>query len=97
MSSEVVGRVFGDPYERPDGSTVIPVSRICGGSRPKTVPLGVFVIHDGKASWTPAVDGSRLAMGGLLVGLTATVLSGIAMVRRPPWPDIIIRRRDLTD
>jgi hypothetical protein len=51
-------------------------------------PVGVFVIKDGNASWEPAVDATRIAVMGLSVGLLATALAGIAMVRRPPWPDL---------
>jgi hypothetical protein len=71
-------RVFGQPHETADGATVIPVLR----------PAGVFVVKDGKAVFTPAVNGERLAMMGILVGLVAAALAGIAMVRRPPWPDL---------
>ena len=59
-------------------------------------PAGVFVIKDGTASWVPAVDAGRIAMMGILVGLVASTLAGVAMVRRPPWPDLhgdVSRRR----
>jgi hypothetical protein len=71
-------RVFGQPYETADGATVIPVLR----------PPGVFVVKDGKSIFTPAVNGERLAMMGILVGLISAALAGLAMVRRPPWPDL---------
>jgi hypothetical protein len=71
-------RVFGQPYETADGATVIPVLR----------PPGVFVVKDGKSIFTPAVNGQRLAMMGILVGLISAALAGLAMVRRPPWPDL---------
>lgn len=70
--------VFGQQYETPDGATVIPVSK----------PVGVFVVKDGKPVWSPATDDTRIALMGILVGLVATLLAGIAMVRRPPWPDL---------
>src|ERR1700710_2507071 len=70
--------VFGERYQTPDGATVIPVSK----------PVGVFVIKDGKPVWSPAMDGTRIAMMGVLVGLVSAILAGIAMVRRPPWPDL---------
>lgn len=69
---------FGQQYQTPDGATVIPVSK----------PVGVFVVKDGKPVWSPAVDGTRLAMMGILVGLVSATFAGIAMVRRPPWPDL---------
>jgi len=70
--------VFGQQYQTSDGATVIPVSK----------PAGVFVIKDGKPIWAPAVDGTRIALMGILVGLVATTLAGVAMVIRPPWPDL---------
>jgi hypothetical protein len=70
--------VFGQQYETPDGATVIPVAR----------PVGVFVVKDGKPIWSPATDDTRIALMGILVGLTATLLAGVALVRRPPWPDL---------
>jgi hypothetical protein len=77
-------RVFGKVYETADGTTVIPVTK----GREPVRPAGVFVVKDGKASWMPAADGERIAMMGILVGLVAAALAGIAMVRRPPWPDL---------
>ena len=70
--------VFGQQYETPDGATVIPMAK----------PVGVFVVKDGKPIWSPATDDTRIALMGILVGLIATLLAGIAMVRRPPWPDL---------
>ena len=78
-------RVFGKTYETADGSTVIPVTTVRRGS-PR--PAGVFVVKDGRAAWVPAVDGERIAMMGILVGLVSAALAGVAMVRRPPWPDL---------
>ena len=66
---EVPQRVFGEPYDRADGTTVIPVARITGGKHPKAKPLGIFVVRDGETTWTPAVDRTRVALlGGLIVG-----------------------------
>jgi len=70
--------VFGQQYQTPDGATVIPVTR----------PVGVFVIKDGVPVWAPANDDTRMALAGILVGLVATVLIGVTMVRRPPWPEL---------
>ena len=98
-------RVFGEVYETADGAMVIPVTSVRGASRPGVSdgrsalharPAGVFVIKDGKAAWVPAVDAGRIAMMGILVGLVSAALAGVAMVRRPPWPDLhgdISRRR----
>jgi hypothetical protein len=70
--------VYGEPYEAADGTTVVPVAK----------PVGVFVIKDGKAVWAPAIDVTRIATVGILVGLVSAALAGVAMVRRPPWPDL---------
>ena len=70
--------VFGQQYETSDGATVIAVSK----------PVRVFVVKDGKPIWSPATDDTRIALMGILVGLTATLLAGVALVRRPPWPDL---------
>jgi hypothetical protein len=75
-------RLFGEAYETADGSTVIPVAK--QGAN----PLGIFVVKDGKATFVPAVDASRIAMMGILVGLVSAGLAGVAMVRRTPWPDL---------
>ncbi len=74
--------LFGEPYETQDGTTVIPVSR----------PVGVFAIRDGQAKWEPAVDATRVALLGIGVGLVAATLGGLAVLHRPPWPDLRRRR-----
>lgn len=92
FGAEAAQGVFGTPYERPDGSLVIPVARVRGA---KSTPLGVYVVHEGKATWTPAVDHTRIALLGALIGLTAATLATAAVLRRPPWPDVSIQvRRD---
>jgi hypothetical protein len=82
MADMTDSRTFGDPYETPDGTTVIPVHR----------PVGVFTVREGQARWEPAVDATRVALLGIGVGLVAATLAGIAMVHRPPWPDLRRRR-----
>ena len=85
-------RVFGEVYETADGTTVIPVTNVRGAGQSRFAlrakPAGVFVVKDGKAAWVPAIDGGRVAMMGILVGLVSATLAGVAMVRRPPWPDL---------
>lgn len=88
---EPAQRVFGEPYDRPDGATVIPVARITGGNRPKATPLGVFVVREDEATWTPVVDRTRVALLGALIGLVAAGLAAGAMLRRPPWPNVSIQ------
>ncbi|WP_405163492.1 hypothetical protein OG203_45810 [Nocardia sp. NBC_01499] len=80
-------QAFGEPYETTDGSTIITVSRVGRGPFSAS-PLGIFVIHDGKVSWEPAVDNNRLALFGEFIGLAATVIATLAVLRRPPWPDL---------
>lgn len=89
-------RVFGQPYQTADGTTVVPVAVVRGRGRRgadsnvrvMTRPAGVFVIKDGDAVWRPAVDATRITLAGILVGLVSVTLAGMAMVRRPPWPDL---------
>ena len=73
-------RAYGEPYQTPDGATVIPVAK----------PLGVFVVRGGEASWVPAIDASRIALIGVLTGLLAAVIATLAVLRQPPWPRITI-------
>ncbi|MGV9799344.1 hypothetical protein ACWDTP_14965 [Mycobacterium sp. NPDC003449] len=83
-------RVFGEPYLTPDGATVIPVSKVRhrGDGRIIAKPVGLFVIRDGEPTWVPAVDSTRIALLGEFIGLVAATLATLAMVRRPPWPDV---------
>lgn len=82
---------YGEPYQTPDGATVITVART---GRAGARPLGVIVIKDGTASWVPTLDSSHIAYLGVLTGLVAATLSTAAVLRRPPWPDLhrIVRR-----
>lgn len=75
------GRAYGEPYQTPDGTTVIVVAK----------PLGVFAVRNGQASWTPAVDANRIALIGVVTGLLAAVIGSLAVLRQPPWPRITIR------
>ncbi|MDI3313410.1 MAG: GerW family sporulation protein [Mycobacterium sp.] len=102
----VVRRVYGEPYQTADGATVIPVARIRGGGvrhRPDdaangsgsgftAAPVGVFVVHGDHASWVPAVDVNRIALLGVVTGLLSAVIASLAVLRRPPWPEIVLRR-----
>ncbi|MFQ6326806.1 hypothetical protein ACLMAL_11760 [Nocardia sp. CWNU-33] len=101
LPAEIAGSlVYGAPYETAEGATVITVTRVGGILRTTARPVGVFAIHDGKTSWTPAVDGTRIAMLGELIGLLSAVIATLAVLRRPPWPDLSrgalrdLRRRD---
>jgi hypothetical protein len=79
------GRVYGEPYGTADGGTVITVAKVRGGT---TTPMGVFVVHGGTARWVPAVDANRIALIGVVTGLISAVLASVAVLRRPPWPDL---------
>jgi hypothetical protein len=84
--------VYGEPFETADGAIVITVSR--RGSFPGSAirPAGIFVIRDGAATWVPAVDVNRIALLGEWIGLLAAVIAALAVLRRPPWPDLSYRR-----
>jgi hypothetical protein len=79
------GRVYGEPYRTGDGGTVITVSKVRAGS---ATPVGVFVVHGGTACWVPAVDANRIALIGVITGLISAVIASLAVLRRPPWPDL---------
>jgi hypothetical protein len=90
-------QVYGQPYQTADGVTVLPVAKVRGRTRPGTQdadlrlaarPVGVFVIKNGEATWVPAVDSTRIALVGAITGLVAATFATLAMVRRPPWPDL---------
>ena len=78
-------RVYGEPYRTADGATVIPVSKVRAGS---STPVGVFVIHGDTTRWVGAVDSDRIALIGIITGLIAATLGSLAVLRRPPWPDL---------
>ncbi|MCV7330181.1 hypothetical protein [Mycobacterium cookii] len=79
------GRVYGDPYRTADGGMVIPVAKVRGGA---ATPFGVFVVHGGEARWVPAMDSNRIALIGVTTGLLSAVIASVALLRRPPWPDL---------
>lgn len=92
-----VAQVYGQPYQSADGATILPVAKVRGRRRPGSDetdlrltarPVGVFVVKDGNATWVPAVDTTRIALFGEVIGLVAATLAAAAMVRRPPWPDL---------
>jgi hypothetical protein len=89
-------RVYSQPYETADGATIIAVSKVRGkfaGSQEVAVqakPVGLFIIRGEDVKWESAVDATPIALLGVLTGLIAATLGTVAMVRRPPWPDIRI-------
>lgn len=78
-------RVYGEPFQTADGATVIPVSKVRADS---VTPTGVFVVQGGTTRWIGAVDTDRIALIGIITGLIAAVLGSLAVLRRPPWPDL---------
>lgn len=95
--------VYSQPYEMTDGTTIITVAKVRGKVRPVRAnpleeatevvavgakPVGVYVLRGGETKWEPAVDATAIALVGALTGLAAATLATLAMVRRPPWPDL---------
>ena len=82
------GHVYGEPYRTADGGTVITVAKVRDGA---ATPMGVFVVHAGKARWVPAVDTNRIALIGVITGLISAVLPAWLCCVARPGP--ICRRR----
>ena len=79
------GRVYGEPYRTADGGTVIPVAKVRADT---STPMGLFVIYEGTARWVPAIDSNRIALVGIITGLISATIGTLAVLRRPPWPDL---------
>lgn len=79
------GRVYGEPYRIAGGGTVIPVAKVHAGT---ATPMGLFVIHGDTVRWVAAVDANRIALIGVITGLISAVIGSLAVLRRPPWPDL---------
>jgi len=89
------GHVFGDPIER-DGAMFLPVAKVAGGGGGgndtegnggggfglSARPAGMFVIRDGGATWQPAVDLTRVILGGQLVVVVALLVLRSILKRR---------------
>ncbi|MQY30010.1 hypothetical protein [Nocardia aurantia] len=84
--------VYGTPVETADGSTIITVASPGGWLRPGMRPIGVFVVHGGQVTWSAAEDNTRIALLGETIGLLSAVIATLAVLRRPPWPDLALRR-----
>jgi hypothetical protein len=79
--------IFNEPYEASDGTVVITVSRR-GWRTGVTHPVGIYTVGAEGTIWTPAVDASRHALIGVCTGLLAAVIGVVAVLRRPPWPEM---------
>ncbi|MGN2641248.1 hypothetical protein ACTD5D_34805 [Nocardia takedensis] len=93
MAPNEPARVFGEPYEIADGSTVVTAAQVHGAGTDAyaAIPMGVFVIRDGQVTWRSADPTSRVALAGVLVGLVAATIGTLTLLRRPPWPDLSAR------
>jgi hypothetical protein len=79
--------IFEEPYEASDGTVVVAVCRTGWRNHPGH-PVGIYTIHAGTTTWTPAIDGSRHRLVGVCTGLLAAVIGVLAVLRRPPWPEL---------
>ncbi|OBH16589.1 hypothetical protein EHH44_19050 [Mycolicibacter terrae] len=92
LSTDSAGSlVYGEPHQTPDGTTVITAARVQAGrdgSSVRATPLGAMVIRGDNARWVAAVNADRIALVGVLTGLLSAVIASLAVLRRPPWPDL---------
>jgi uncharacterized spore protein YtfJ len=94
-----VKRVFGEPYEKngltlvpvaavaggagAGGGEAAAGNGTGGGFGVRERPVGVYVIRENQVSWLPAVDVTRLALGGQIVAIVALlVIRSIMGARR---------------
>lgn len=77
--------VYGEPHQTPDGATVITVARVRAGM---ASPVGVCVIRGESARFLPTVEPDRVAVIAVSTGLVAAAITALALLRRPPWPDL---------
>ncbi|QDQ93069.1 hypothetical protein FND50_21505 [Rhodococcus sp. WB9] len=82
--------IFGEPYEANNGMVIITVSRTGWGHRAER-PVGIYTVGAEGVTWTPAVDASWHALIGVCTGFAAAVIGTIAVLRRPPWPEMTER------
>ena len=81
---------FGEPYEAANGAVIVTVSRQGRGNRPER-PLGIYTVSAQGTTWTPAVDKGRLLLILACAGFMAAVIGNLAILRRPPWPEMTER------
>jgi hypothetical protein len=77
--------IFSEPFEASNGTVIVTVS----SSRGRAV--GIYTVTAQSVTWTPAVDGSRVALIAVCTGFVAALLGTAAVLRRPPWPDLTER------
>ena len=82
-------RVYGEPYQTADGATVITVARVRTTPFGRTEsPIGVCVIRGGHGTFVSALDVNVVPTIAISTGLAAAVITTLALLRRPPWPDL---------
>lgn len=81
---------WGDPITIDDQTTIVHATRETRDGR--TIPVGALTISEGTTTWTPAFDGTLLALAGIGVGLVAATLGTLAVLRSPPWLQITLTR-----
>lgn len=78
--------IFGEPYECGDGVVIVTVSRQLWGGRLR--PVGMYTVRVDSTVWTPAVDANWHSLIGVSAGFVAALLGTLAVLRRPPWPEM---------
>jgi hypothetical protein len=82
--------VFGEPYQAGDGTVIVTVSRKGWGKRSER-PVGMYTVRADGTTWTPVVDTGRHRLIGVCTGFVAAVITTLAVLRRPPWPEMTER------
>jgi hypothetical protein len=77
--------IFSEPYEASNGTVIVTVSSSSGRA------VGIYTVTAQSVTWTPAIDGSRVALIAVCTGFVAALLGTAAVLRRPPWPDLTER------
>jgi ABC-type nitrate/sulfonate/bicarbonate transport system permease component len=79
--------IFGDPFDTGKDAVIVTVSRTSWPSG-REHPVGIYTIRADGTTWTPVVDSSRNLLIGACTGFAAAVIATIAVLRRPPWPEM---------
>lgn len=82
--------VWSDPIRVDEATVVVVASRRARSGR--AVPLGALTISAGETTWTPVSSPDLVGLAGIAVGFMSAALAGVAMVRRPSWPEMRIQR-----
>src|SRR5271156_1306953 len=95
-SSSLVGQTWLEPVDARE-----PVKRIrpmniqesveqlpTNGTRGRVYGEPYRTADGGTARWVPAIDSNRIALIGIITGLISATIGTLAVLRRPPWPDL---------